>query len=167
MVELIFVLATKGTRGSPLPLNRIVTELDKIGSTKRSKTWSAQKVSELLSNSVYLGEYATFKYDSKRKRIRPREEWVMTNVPQIISNSQFEQARKIIRSRLPEKMHKKRAVSSSQLLSGIALCGECGAAYTVRTGTSGSSKKKQYAYYACSGKKNGRVNSCSSKYINN
>ncbi|MEP0203141.1 MAG: recombinase family protein [Halioglobus sp.] len=166
VVQLIFTLATKGIHGYPLTLGQIVRELDKIGSTKRSRRWSSTMVSAILSDSVYIGERATFKFDSVRKRIRPREEWVITKVPQIISDTQFKQARKIIRSRLPERMHKKRAVRSSQLLSGIAVCGLCNAAYTVRTGTSGSSKKKQYAYYACSGKKNGRVSSCSSKYVN-
>ena len=166
IVELVFKLATEGKYGRPLSLSEIVRELDQIGSTKRSKPWSAQKISKLLKNRVYLGEYASFVYDSRKKRVRPEEEWEIASVPQIISNDQFEKAAEIVRSRLPERMHKKRAKRSPQLLSGIAVCGHCKEPYTVRTGTSGSSGRRQYSYYACSGKKNGRVDSCTSKYVN-
>ena len=59
----------------------------------------------------------------------------------------------------------KRAIHSSQLLSGLAFCGNCGQHLICRWGTS-KVKKRRYAYYACSKKKNGRVKSCNSKYIN-
>ena len=145
IVRLIFDLAMHGTHGQPFTLNEIVSALDRRGLTKRSKQWSNQMLSKLLLDTTYYGERATFKIDGVKKKERPSSEWVITEVPAIVTEEEFRRTREIVGDRRIEKMPGKRAIHSSQLLSGLAFCGNCGQHLICRWGTS-KVKKRRYAY---------------------
>ena len=63
--------------------------------------------------------------------------------PAIVSQRDFQQARKLLASRAPKKMNPRRA-SSPYLLSGLVKCETCGKAMTAAEAKSG-----RYTYYIC------------------
>lgn len=119
--------------------------------------WSHGTVSELLSNETYVGRWYYRKTkriktpDGKRRRIkRPKEEWLMVEVPAIVSEDLFE----IAQRRKQENLRKKRNVKHyTYALSGILTCGYCG------NGMGGYRRKwngKVYSYYYCNARRSVR-----------
>lgn len=149
----------------------IAARLTEMGiPTKRgAKTWAATTVSRMMTNPLYKGELWLQRYNTIGKRNnrhrkpedriapqeRPREHWVMVEVPPIIDEvthqAHLRQADRISR------LYKKRTFHGHYLLSGLLRCGLCGAAMS---GTTTRSRR----YYRCNARNRSNT-TCSLDYF--
>ena len=115
-----------------------------------NKNWHSGTIANMLKNETYAGRW----YYRKTKPVkvasgkvrnipRPRDEWIMVNVPAIIDDALFEavQNRKRANKKVIGKQHK-----NFYVLGGFGKCGHCG------NGISGITKVvdgKKYPKYVC------------------
>jgi site-specific DNA recombinase len=138
-------------------INGIALHLTDIGApTKRgAKVWHRQVVRQILMNESYTGEYVQNRWDTvghyvKKQagekveyKMRPKEEWLYTSIPTIISKEQFEYAQKLL------GQGRRRYTSYGKhnyLLSGLVRCGRCGC---TMTGRKQKSHGKDFYVYEC------------------
>ena len=159
IVKLIYDLYLRGYNGHPMGGKEIARHLTEKGMLMRGKPWRMQKIHDILSDPMYMGDYYFNMRDSRAKTIRPPEEWVKTDIPPIIDAAKFEQVRAKRESRSPSRLPPRR-VSSPVLLSGLLKCGVCGAGMTLSTGKGG-----RYRYYKCTNRRNKGNHACSSTNI--
>jgi site-specific DNA recombinase len=113
------------------------------------KGWSTGTIGGILGNETYIGRWyygktktIKDKLTGKRKHVkRPKEEWLMVNVPPILNDDIFQEAQK-------RKESNKRAMGkhrkNNYLLGGMCKCGHC------NNSMSGLTKKKgNLSYYKC------------------
>jgi site-specific DNA recombinase len=107
-------------------------------------------------NEAYTGTYYQNRWDTvgnyvKRQagekvehgKMRPEEEWIVTSIPPIISQEQFEYAQKLL------DQGRRRYTSYGKhdyLLSGLVRCGRCG---NTMTGRKTKSHGKDFFIYEC------------------
>ncbi|BBE51261.1 Recombinase [Ferriphaselus amnicola] len=138
----------------------IAIHLTKSGLLMRGRPWNVQKVSTILSDTLYMGEYYFNVRDSRSNCNRPPEEWVKTLIPAIVDANQYEQVRKLRESRSPENATiPPKTLASPLLLAGVIKC-RCGRAMTLATGKSGT-----YRYYKCTRKRNEGGHACDSRNL--
>lgn len=122
-------------------------EADGILSPKGNKKWCNTSVVHTLKNEAYIGTsyfgksepckavegqiYRTPKGEKRTKPIsarkkRPKELWTPIKVPQIISESDFEQAQHKLEE---NKKHSPRNTRRPTILQGLLVCGYCGGTY--------------------------------------
>lgn len=145
VVRLIFDLCTRpheilseedkrveGLNGIALYLMR-----KKIRTKNNGTVWHRQVVRQILKNTAYIGEFYQNKWDTEGSllnkyrdeseripmKLRPKDEWILTPVPQIIERAQFEHVQKILEE--SRRRWANRGLTE-YLLSGIVRCGECG-----------------------------------------
>ena len=159
IVQKIYNLYLHGYGGYPMGGKEIARHLTEKGMLMRGKPWRMQKIHDILTDPMYMGEYFFNVRDSRTKRVRPPEEWVKTEIPPIIDAAKFEQVRAKRESRSPSRISP-RQVSSPILLSGLLKCGCCGAGMTLSTGKGG-----RYRYYKCTNRRNKGNHACSSSNI--
>jgi site-specific DNA recombinase len=138
-------------------INGIALHLTEIGApTKRgAKVWHRQVVRQMLMNEAYTGDYIQNRWDTvgnyvKKQagekveyKMRPKEEWIHTNIPAIISKEQFEYAQKLLgQGRRRYTNYGKH----NYLLSGLIRCGRCGC---TMTGRKQKSHGKDFYVYEC------------------
>ncbi|WP_127483966.1 recombinase family protein [Paenibacillus ehimensis] len=144
IVKLIFDLFTQPNNLAE-GINGIAKYLTESGvPTKRGgKVWHRQVVRQILMNRTYTGEFYQNKWDTEgmhgnkqrppedkiQMRLRPKEEWIRTECPRIISDYQFEHAQKLIAD---SKRRFAKASLNQYLLSGLMRCGICGNTMTGR-----------------------------------
>ncbi|MDR3437322.1 recombinase family protein, partial [Telmatospirillum sp.] len=104
-------------------------------------------VHTILINPVYVGKAVFNKRCAKTRRDKPESEQVVVDVPPIIAQAEFDAVASSLKMRDPH-VAAPRVVTGPILFTGIATCAGCGAAMTLRTGTSKSGKV--HKYYACS-----------------
>lgn len=137
VVQLIFNLFTK-PNDIAVGINGIAKYLtsQQIPTKRGAQVWHKQVVRQILLNETYTGKYIQNKWNTegmlgnKHKapdekvplRKRPKEEWIVVDCPQIISEFQFEQAQKILGE--ARRRYTKQGVRK-YLLSGLVRCGEC------------------------------------------
>src|SRR5690625_3081418 len=139
-------------------INGIAHHLTDIGipTAKGGKVWHRQVVRQMLMNESYTGTYYQNKYDTEgdyvkrqagenfeRARLRPREEWLETEIPQIIEDQQFEYAQVLL------KQARRRHAGFNKhnyLLSGLVRCGRCG---STMNGRKTKSHGKDFYIYEC------------------
>lgn len=143
IVRMAYDLYLHGLNGHPMGGKEIAKHLTEKGLLMRGKVWRIQKIHDLLSDTLYMGEYYFNVRDSKANHNRPPEEWVKTDIPAIIDAATFERVRVKREFRAPSKTPPRR-VSSPTLLTGLLKCGICGGSMTLATGKSG-----KYKYYKC------------------
>ena len=163
-VRLIFKMIIKGHGYSS-----IIDTLNKRGfKTKIGKSFGKNSLYEILRNEKYTGTYIFNKAASKRlgkrnNHVRKNDDEIIKipgAIPAIISKEEWKAVRKIMDSR---KLARSRQRSTNiYILTGKAVCGECGAAYTGKSQTAGRNKKK-YSLYSCTAKKQKRT--CTNKDI--
>lgn len=144
VVQLIFELFTKPNNIAK-GMNGIAIYLtDNLIPTKRgAKVWHRNVVRQILMNETYTGRMPQNRWDTEGMlgnkhraaedkvpmTLRPKEEWIYVDVPQIISLEKFEHAQKLIgesrRRHTKESMHQ-------YLLSGLLRCTNCGNTMTGR-----------------------------------
>ena len=139
-------------------INGIAHHLTDIGvpTARGGKVWHRQVVRQMLMNESYTGTYFQNKYDTEgdyvkrqagedfeRGRLRPREEWLETEIPRIIEEEQFAYAQALLKH-----ARRRRASFNNHhyLLSGIVRCGRCG---NTMTGRKTKSHGKDFYVYEC------------------
>jgi site-specific DNA recombinase len=143
IVQRIFELYLNGYEGIALGAKGITEFLNDRGITLRGQRWTRGRVHEVLSNSMYHGEYWFNKHENKTKTLKPQSEWVKIAVPPIIEVATFQQVEARREARSPAKVPP-RIVNSPTLLTGLLKCGHCNAGMTLATGKGG-----RYRYYKC------------------
>ena len=145
-VSLIFDLYINGHHGSPMGVKAIATHLNEKDVQMRGRPWRTQKVSDLLSDSTYRGEYCYNMRDSRTGLLRPEREWIRCAVDPIIDEAAFDAARRLREARDPKSATcgKAKLALVPTLLTGLMKCAHCGSAMTLATGKSG-----RYRYYRC------------------
>ncbi len=155
----VYELYVNGYHGKPMGMKSIVNLLNDQGITMRGRPWRVQKLQEVLSDTLYIGQYFYNKWDSKKKQLRPKEERIQINVPPIIDQETFAKAERMRYEHAPGRVAP-RLVNSKILLSGLLKCGECGSGMTLMTGKGG-----RYRYYKCVNQKTKGKNRCSTPNI--
>lgn len=144
IVRLIFNLFTRPNEVAK-GINGIAVYLtDNLVPTKKgAKVWHRQVVRQILLSETYTGKYAQNKWNTegmlgnKHKdqsekvmaKLRPESEWIYVEIPQIITEFQYEQAQKLLgesRRRYAKEGQRK------YLLSGLLRCAKCGNTMTGR-----------------------------------
>jgi site-specific DNA recombinase len=137
-------------------INGIAKHLTELGiPTARNKTvWHRQVVRQILINEAYTGNYPQHKHDGegdyvrvqsgqkRSQKLRPKEEWIYTKIPSIISVEQWEMAQDLI------KTTKRRFAKESlnkYLLSGLVRCSDCGNTMTGRVSSWWGEKRPMYS----------------------
>ena len=143
IVQRIFELYLQGYDGLALGAKGITEFLNDRGITLRGQQWTRGRVHEVLSNSMYHGNYYFNKRENKTKALKPESEWVKIAVPLIIDSGTFQQVEARRQARSPAKVPP-RIVNSPTLLTGLLKCGHCNAGMTLATGKGG-----RYRYYKC------------------
>lgn len=137
VVQLIFNLFTR-PNDIAKGINGIAHYLtDNLIPTKRgAKVWHKQVVRQILMNETYTGRFPQNRWNTegmlgnkhkpKEERVpmklRPKEEWIYVDCPEIVSRFQFEQAQKLL-----SEARRRFAKSSlnQYLLSGLVRCAKC------------------------------------------
>ncbi len=159
MVRMIYNLYVHGRDGIPQGAKSIASYLNEQGYTMRGSNWRAQRVNEILKDTTYIGEHYFNKRHSHNKKLKPKHEWVLTEIEPLLDKQTFEAAQ-IVREKQSPKNTAPRTHSSPILLSGVIKCGNCGAGMTLMTGKSG-----QYRYYKCTNQKNKGKHLCNTPNI--
>ncbi len=159
IVRRIFKLYIQGHQGNPLGMKAIATLLNQQGVSMRGRPWRTQKLQDLLSDSLYMGEYYYNQFDSKKQKPKPQDEWIKISVDPIVDEPTFARARRAREERAPGRVSP-RLVSSPILLSGLLICAECGSGMSLMTGKSG-----QYRYYKCTNQRDKGKDRCSTPNI--
>lgn len=144
VVQLIFELFTKPNQIAK-GMNGIARYLtDNLIPTKRgAEVWHRNVVRQILMKEAYTGRMPQNRWNTEgmlgnkyraaehkvSMTVRPKEEWIYVDVPQIISPEKFEHAQRLIgesrRRHTKESMHQ-------YLLSGLLRCTNCGNTMTGR-----------------------------------
>ena len=119
--------------------------------------WNATAILRILKNPVYTGvleqgKNTTPSYKVKRRVARPREEWSVTEGAHeaVVTPEDFAAVQKV----LALDTRTSPGSSAVELFSGMAACGECGAAMVRKTVPAGG---KKYVYYVCAAHKNDKT----------
>ncbi len=129
--------------------SEIINQLNRMGiKTKRGSTFGKNSIYEMFSNEKYIGRYVYGKVQG-RKNLRnasPADMIVIENaVPRIIDQDVWDKIQAVRAVNKSVRGGQKKA-RNDYLLSGLAICGECGQALT------GETFKNRYGYYRCSGR---------------
>lgn len=144
-IRLIFRLFTKGdgTTG-PMGVKAVANWLNDHGyRTRQGARWGIGPLHNLITSTVYKGEYRFNRKIWKTKEDKPVAEQIMVPVEPIIDGKTFDDLQAALRARNP-KATPPRTVTGPILLTGLATCASCHGGMTLRTGKSG-----RYRYYAC------------------
>ncbi len=138
-------------------LTEIVRGLNHDGIVSPKGTgWNKTGLYTILKNEIYTG---TFVWGRHSKRGNPplRAE---NAFPALISKETFSKIQEMMGNRAPVKVHPRRTASRF-LLSGLAVCGQCGMALTGQDAKSG-----KFSYYICGSLTKKGAGSCSTPYLN-
>ncbi len=129
--------------------------LSKEGRLDRSgRSWSKQTILKMMRKTLYIGQCAYNRYDSKERQSRPKHEWIHIDVPAIVPVDTFNKAQERLGT-YPWKAALGTTPTSSLLLSGMVYCGKCGEKMI-----SGRACNSQYGYYVCRVYKNRTKAAC-------
>lgn len=134
--------------------------------------WSRGTVAGILANEVYVGRW----YYRKTKRVknpktkktkhipRPKSEWILVNVPSIITDELFQAAQKQGKRNKREKGKQHR---HHYTIGGMVKCGRCGKSMSGITTTPNARNKQPTSYYVCNARlhKKNYGYSCDNPYV--
>jgi site-specific DNA recombinase len=154
VIKMIFDAYTtnrfEGINGLALHLSQ-----SNIPTKNGAREWHRQVVRQILKNEAYIGNHYQNKYDTEgnyvRKqsgekvqyKLRPREEWLLTKIPAIISQEQFDYTQKLLEQ---GRRRYTNYGTHDYLLSGLVRCHQCGG---TMTGRKKKSHGKDYYVYEC------------------
>jgi site-specific DNA recombinase len=142
IVRRIFDTYLHGLDGRRVGVKRIAELLNSEDKLFRGRDWTKQRINERLSDPVYIGQHYYNRKHGRTQIEKPRSEWILVSVPPIIDEEDFSAVETLRISNRPDKTPP-RTVNSPLLLSGLLVCGKCGANLTMEeTG-------KGYRYYTC------------------
>ncbi|MBB2789256.1 UNVERIFIED_ORG: DNA invertase Pin-like site-specific DNA recombinase [Rhizobium esperanzae] len=159
LVRLIFQLCDLGDGATgPLGTKKIVSYLNDRGyRTRRGGLFGTSSVQQMLTNTTYVGTFVWNRYNSETKEPNPPELTVPMPVPAIIEQELFDRVQSTLRMRDP-RVTPPRFTTGAILLTGLAVCGKCQGAMTLRTGTARNGKV--HTYYSCSNRNKKGSMSC-------
>ena len=151
VVRMIFEWYTMEGWGTPT-IARELTRLDipAPSVSKKTKTpraiggWHQSTVLRIVKNEAYAGVWRYGKRN--RSGHNPIEYQIAVDVPAIVSQEVFEQAK---RKRLTNSKNSKRNTKREYLLAKRCFCGECQTPMTAFTKTDRKKKLRSYSYYRC------------------
>ncbi len=148
-VRLVFRLFLEGDgQSGPMGVKAITIWLNERGyRTRAGARWGVGSVHGMLTHPVVAGRMPFNRTEARSRRRKAEAEHVFAQVPAIIEPHVFEQAQSLLKARNP-RVTPPRVVTGPILLTGLAVCGTCRGAMTLRTGTSKTGTV--YRYYACS-----------------
>ncbi len=148
-VNLIYRLYRFGDgQSGPLGIKRVVSWLNERGyRTRKGARFGVATIHTILTNNVYIGQWAFNKREARTQREKPIDQWIIVEVPAIIERAEFDAVQATLKKNNP-RVTAPRIVTGPVLLTGLATCASCGGAMTMRTGTSRSGKV--HKYYSCS-----------------
>lgn len=111
--------------------------------TRQGARWGIGPLHNLITSTVYKGEYRFNRKIWKTKEDKPAAEQIMVPVEPIIDTTTFDNLQAALKARNP-KATPPRTVTGPILLTGLATCASCQGGMSLRTGKSG-----RYRYYAC------------------
>lgn len=118
---------------------------------KRGMKWNKNVVTATLKNEVYTGKVIFNKVNSYTNRMRPRDEWIITQShAAIIEEHVFMGVQEIFAGRQPGEGGG--SPHSNFIFTGLLKCGKCGLAMRSENGTG---RNKRYHYYNCSAAQKG------------
>ena len=151
-VKLIFDLYARQGK----TIREIANYLDKRSVSrpqkKATKGWSVTSIDQILSNETYVGRW----HYRKTKRVkssktgkstrvsRPKNEWLMVEVPAIVSETTFAEAQRL---KDTNKRIRESKTRRTYLLGGMIKCAHCSNGVIGMTVTN---SVKEYSYYKCS-----------------
>ena len=147
-VRLIFKLHREGDgEGHPLGTVGIASYLNANKVPTRTGTlWHVSQVHRILTNEAYVGRVYMNRVNRRTGAERPREEWVFSPAPALVTEREFEETQVRLMERRPDHQAP-RITTSDVLLGGLAHCQGCGGAMSAGSGTSKTGKV--YTYYHC------------------
>lgn len=132
-------------------------------SKSESFKWYPVSVRRIATNPVYMGtliqgKRTTPNHKIKKQQVKSKDKWAVIehNHEQIISERDF----RIVQRLLATDLRTDPKQEKVYLMSGIAVCADCGSLMTRKLT---SSKGRRYAYYICS--RNKKYGECSSHRI--
>ncbi len=129
--------------------------------TGRGKLWTAQAVLTILRNEVYAGVRVWGKAGKNNcSKADDEPVRVVDAHPALIEPEDFAKIQATIAARAPRRVHP-RTLGSNYLLSGMVVCGACGAKYIGHSAKSG-----QAHYYTCQTKMKSGAAACMGGALN-
>ena len=123
----------------------ICVMLNDEGFLYRGRPWSKNTMTHLLKSEVYIGQIIFNKTNHATRRMRPPEEWIITQSHEaIISESDFMNVQDTFKRRAPVQGNG--SPSSTFVFTGLLRCKSCGASLQIE---SASGRSRQYHYYNC------------------
>jgi len=146
---------------------------------KGGSSWDSSTIRDILKNHTYLGTSyfgKTERCEGSSKRVRkygskvyskakyarrqcPQDRWLSISVPQIISESEFEQVQERLKR---NKAFASRNTKTPSLLQGLIICGICGQPFYKRIRKNG---ERSIGYYYCRAQVDKKLKKCSNKAL--
>ena len=151
IIKHIFQLALYGDSGTPWGIKSICNHLNESGYQEKGRKWNINKVSRILRDTVYIGEYIWGR--NRRNDEDSNRRPVTVKVPAIIDPTTFYQVQSGMDSRKVPNLEFRHERSKSPL-TGLMVCSR-GHPYHISTGKSG-----KYKYYKDSYRLKYSIDSC-------
>lgn len=152
------ILTPKGnTRWCPSAVSGILKNQSYIGTSYYGKT----EHYEGISNKIRNYPSGRFKKPKYARRLKPEEDWIAIDMPQIISENDFEITQTKLKA---NSLHASRNTEIPGLLQGLIICGECGKPYYKRSRK--YPRRIVQMYYCSGGKLKDGIRQCSNSWIN-
>jgi len=152
VVKLIFDLYLQGFGVKQIPeqLDKLSIPTPSLAKGYKTKTnstnkWVSSTITKILKNKAYAGEFIRWvnkRSERKSMTIRPDDEWIVTDIPQIISIETFEHTQETLKNR---RVLSKRNSKRQYLLSGLIHCETCDCKMVGEC----SRGSKELLYYVC------------------
>lgn len=134
-------LAGSGAKSTAIGLNR-------RGLRYRHQRWSRDLVLKVISDTCADGRYYWGRLDSRGKRLRPEDQWILIAVDRIVDDETFHMVQEL-RARRDPGRSSGRLPSSPLLLAGLLRCARCGGPCQLESSGKLDSSGQPYRYYNC------------------
>jgi DNA invertase Pin-like site-specific DNA recombinase len=144
-VRTIFSLYLEGDgQTGPMGIKSIVGALNAQGvRTPSGAKLSCKFIHDVLTRTAYIGTHRFNVTEAKTGRVKSDAETIEYATPPILDPVIFRDVQNRLKERNP-RVTAPRLMAAPCLLTGIAVCADCGGGMTLRTGKGG-----QYRYYTC------------------
>jgi site-specific DNA recombinase len=119
--------------------------------TKRDQPFGKNSIHDILVNEKYIGTFIYNKGSENNHRQTRNEVIKIVNaIPRIIDDETWHKVQRIMKTNIQTKP--RRHGKMQYILTGKVQCGACGGSFTGNS-RKGGINRKQYYYYACSGRR--------------
>lgn len=125
----------------------IARTLNAQGFLLRGKRWGKTTLLNLLKSEVYMGKVIYNRFERKRRRERPEQDWIRVQAHEaLVTPEVFKAVQLGLEDRSPAAGGNVPA-NTKHVFAGLARCGCCSAGMKMTTGTGRAGRI--YHYYAC------------------